>query len=148
MTTAASEQKAMIGGIFTVLLANADFTNNFGGSGAACRLFEQMAVDEPQVSILPLCILTVISDPDIPFFNRTTDMAAEVQFDIYGSRRDGSAALMDLEAILYAALQGSSITMTGYGTGTAQRLSRPSFSREGDALKCTVTYRIFGTDQR
>jgi hypothetical protein len=100
--------------------------------------------EAPPSAALPLLVYNVITDEVLHNYGTTTQIAT-VQFDLYGDKALGAAALADAEGKLYTLLDKVAITPTGFDRGIIKFTARYGASVEEDAWRITDEATITGT---
>lgn len=93
----------------------------------------------------PNLVFRIVSDPSEFYFGGAEDLIAEMQIDIYGRRRSGSAALRPVAERVRTILHNLSITATGFSGASIQCIDRGVPMIEDDAYRIMQRYRIFGS---
>lgn len=107
---------------------------------------------KPQGANLPCLVYRVVESPVTPYFGGKTLVTATVEFDIFGPLGDsipggGNTYLQDvgeIEAKLFALLQGFDLTVTGHDRGqcTIKDHGTREFAEAEPAWVQTSTYEI------
>lgn len=107
------------------------------------RIYQGIA---PQNTTLPYLEFDCVSDVPERLMSGAITQQVDVQFDLYGNSDDGPRALGQIEAKLYALLEGVSIMPTGFDRGVVTCSLRMVRVREEDAYRITDQFTISGTE--
>lgn len=102
-------------------------------------------LEAPQNATLPLCVITPIASTVDPYFDNKHSREALVQISLWGHHNDGLSALLDINTKLYALLQGSTFTPSGYDRALASCQDDGIESSEEDGIQVISEWLIEAT---
>lgn len=129
----------IVNALYTKLTADTSAGSLYDSVGG--RMYHGEA---PPSASLPLLIYNVIDNPVLHNYGNTTQQML-VQFDIYGKKLLGAAALGSIEAKLIALLDKVAIAPTGFDRGIISFQSRYAATVEEDAWRITDEATITAT---
>tara|TARA_R100001086_G_scaffold169725_5_gene92513 strand:+ start:1784 stop:2191 length:408 start_codon:yes stop_codon:yes gene_type:complete len=132
----------------SVEIMKAVYAHLTGGSNAfASAVGDRIFFAEaPAGTALPLAVYTM-SPPAIErFFDDDARHTSEVTVSILSLTDQGADAAADIEALLYARLQGVTLSATGFDRALVRCLDRGTPEVDGEALRVDSSFEVIAVD--
>lgn len=129
--------QAIIDALFANIVADSGGTGVYTAVGGRIK-----PVEGKQNLALPHIGFFVASAEPRRYHNATTGQNVLVQFDIYADRESGADNASDIESKLYARLENTALSPSGYGRAVCTFVTRGSQVVDEDAIRLTDQIQI------